>query len=389
MAAQANDPPDFEIDGNRLTPIVAGEARLAALVTLIESARSNVRLLYYIYCDDAAGQRVRAALEAAQVRGVAVSLILDGFGSDGTDPHFFDRLLEAGADVCRFIPRWGRSYLLRNHQKLAIADEERALVGGFNISNAYFDDGPEGWRDFGLQVEGPAAHHLVRYFDLIARWTHHRRARVRTLRRALRRWSQPEGDVRWLLGGPTRRLSPWARAVRCDLLVAKRCDIVAAYFAPNPGMLRKLERIARRGGAARVMTAARSDNLTTIAAARHCYRRLLKRGVAISEYQRSRLHTKLFVIDDAVHVGSANFDMRSLYLNLELMLRVEDAAFATHMRGYVEGEIDDARPITAALLDERAGWFDRLRWSIAYFIVAVFDPALTRRFSLGAGRGEL
>src|SRR3546814_1520412 len=32
-----------------------------------------------------------------------------------------------------------------------------------------------------------------------------------------------------------------------------------------------------------------------------------------------KLHMKLIVVDDAVYVGSANFDMRSLFLNLEIM----------------------------------------------------------------------
>ncbi len=92
-------------------------------------------------------------------------------------------------------------------------------------------------------------------------------------------------------------------------------------------MLRRIYRIGQRGEA-RVITAAKSDNTTTIAAARHTYWRLLRRGVQVYEYQATKLHTKLFVVDDVVHVGSANFDMRSLFLNLEMMLRINDAGFA-------------------------------------------------------------
>src|SRR5437868_3734488 len=81
-------------------------------------------------------------------------------------------------------------------------------------------------------------------------------------------------------------------------------------------------------------TAAQSNNLPPTAAARHTYRLLLKRGVRIFEFQPCKLHTKLIVIDNAVYIGSANFDMRSLYLNLEVMLRIEDPAFADHLRTY-------------------------------------------------------
>ena len=85
-----------------------------------------------------------------------------------------------------------------------------------------------------------------------------------------------------------------------------------------------------------MVTAAKSDNNATIGAARYTYWSLLRRGVEIFEYQPTKLHTKLFVIDDVVHIGSANFDMRSLYLNLEMMLRVEDPGFAAAMRRFVE-----------------------------------------------------
>src|SRR5699024_1247169 len=124
--------------------------------------------------------------------------------------HFFDPLHTAGVDVCRFVPRWGRRYLLRNHQKLALADEERVLIGGFNIEASYFGTAEQdAWRDLGLLVEGPAAARLVGYFDALSRWTKQPRASMRTLARTLNAWSEPEGATRWLLGGPMRRLSPW------------------------------------------------------------------------------------------------------------------------------------------------------------------------------------
>ena len=64
---------------------------------------------------------------------------------------FFQPLVEAEARFCRFVPRWGRRYLLRNHQKLALADGRKAIVGGFNISNDYFGTIEAGaWRDLGL-----------------------------------------------------------------------------------------------------------------------------------------------------------------------------------------------------------------------------------------------
>lgn len=377
-------PKFFTVEGNRLTLLVDGQERLRALVELIDGARDNLRLLYYIYTDDETGRAVRAAMDRALDRGVTVSLIVDGFGSSAK-PDFFKPLLDKGADVCRFLPRYGRRYLLRNHQKLALADCKTAIVGGFNVEDDYFDE-EKGWRDLGIRVEGPAAERLAGYFDALAKWTHTPKARLRDLRSALARWSNPTGGkARWLLGGPTRKLSPWARTLRADVTNTRRLDIIAAYFAPTPRMMRVIERVAKRGGEARVITPSKTDHNVAIAAARHTYHRLLSRGVRVFEYQRLKLHTKLFVIDDVVHIGSANFDVRSLFLNLEIMLRIEDKAFAQHMRGYFEGEIRDSHEIVRSRF-ERAGFFTRLRWAAAYFVMAVMDASVTRRLNFGVNR---
>lgn len=380
----------FEIDGNRLSLLVEADERLGGLLALIAGAKHELRLLYYIFGDDAVGVQVRDALVAACGRGVAVALLVDGFGSENTVEGFFDPLRAAGGSVCRFLPRFGRRYLLRNHQKFALADNERALIGGFNIHRSYFTpvEDAAGWRDLGMMIEGPAAAHLSGYFDVVIGWAQDPDAKIRELTRTLRRWSQAKGPLRWLLGGPTRRPNPWARALRRDLARARRLDVISAYFAPNPGMLRRIGRLARRG-TAHILTPSRSDNSMTIAAARHCYRRLLRRGARIWEYRRMKLHTKLFVVDDVSYLGSANLDMRSLYLNCELMLRVEHAGLATRLRAHVDAEIQDAREAHLANLRQRAGWLTRLKWWIAYFLVAVVDYSVTRRLNFRNTGGEI
>jgi cardiolipin synthase len=382
--------PTFTVDGNRLTLLDTGPRRLEALVALIEGARTSLRIIYYIYRDDESGRRVLGAMLAAAQRGVSVSLVIDAFGSDAADDAFFAPLEAAGATVCRFEPRFGRRYLLRNHQKLALADAEgaraRAIIGGFNIDDSYFGLPAEhAWRDLGLLVEGPAAARIAGYYDALSRWVRTPHARIRRLRRTVFRFSENEGALRWLIGGPTRRLSAWARTVRRDLRGAMRADIIAAYFCPTPAMLRRFDKTGkRRGVRIRIVTAAKSDNSATIAAARFTYAGLLRNGVDIYEYQRTKLHTKLYVVDDAVHIGSANFDVRSLFLNMEVMLRIEDAAFAGHVRGYVDGEIADSERITKAWWKRHVGWWQRLKQTLAYFAVAVLDYNITRRLNFGA-----
>ena len=126
------------VDDNRLTLLTEGPDRLTALLGLIDGAQRSLRLLYYIYRGDASGGQVRAALDRALDRGVSVALLVDGFGYAAPD-HYFDDLIAKGMRFCRFHPAFGRRYLIRNHQKLALADEARVLIGGFNIEDSYFE----------------------------------------------------------------------------------------------------------------------------------------------------------------------------------------------------------------------------------------------------------
>ncbi|MGZ8287332.1 MAG: phospholipase D-like domain-containing protein [Allosphingosinicella sp.] len=369
------------VAGNRLTLLADGPERLEALLELIEAAKESLRFLYYMFMDDSSGTQVRDALIAAAGRGVRVSLLVDGFGSTA-NRDFFRPLEAAGIAFCQFSPKLGRRYLLRNHQKLALADDKRVIIGGFNVSDDYFGTVESGaWRDIGLRVEGASVSCLAGYFDRLFHWTQNPDARVRDTRRLLQQSSVTQGPLRWLFGGPSRRLSPWARAVRRDMRSARRLDLVAAYFAPSFGMLRRLSGIARRGGQVRVVTASKSDNNATIAAARSTYWWLLKRGVGIFEYRPTKLHTKLFVIGDVVHIGSANFDMRSLFLNLEMMLRIDDAPFAAAMRRFVDGEVASSKPITLESHRRNRTLLNRLHWAIGYFIVAIADYRIAKRLN--------
>ena len=65
-----------------------GPERLEALLGLIDGAKQSVRLLYYMYRDDRSGELVYAAMERALDRGVAVSLLIDGFGAYTPRPLF-------------------------------------------------------------------------------------------------------------------------------------------------------------------------------------------------------------------------------------------------------------------------------------------------------------
>ena len=369
-----------EIAGNRLELIDSGVERFTMLLELIMGAETSIKMLMYMFNPDKDGDAVRKALTDAARRGVQVKLLIDGFGSAAT-PDFFTELGEAGGDHCVFNPSWGRRYLLRNHQKLIVVDDRTVLIGGANIDATYLEDrGSKRWRDLWLRIDGPEVALPSRYFDGLFRWSKRSKSKLRSLRRMLAEYNEWRGPLQWKFSGPLSMRNSWWRSIGRDMKNARRLDMIFAYFAPPGAMLRRIGRVGRRGRA-RVINAAKSDNNATIAAARHSYSRLIRRHVEIYEYQPAKLHTKLAIVDDVVHIGSSNFDYRSFYINLEVMLRIHDSGFAQAMRGYFERELKDCKWITHEVHARRASLWRRIKWAISHFLVNIADYGVTRRLN--------
>lgn len=375
----------FQVAGHVLNVVHQPQDRLDAILHMITSAQQSVQMFFYMFGDDSTGREVNAALVAAATRGVKVHLIIDSFGSANISDRFFDELITAGGNYHSFSTRKGLGYLIRNHQKMLIIDRQAALIGGFNITDQYFGRaGDESWEDLGLIISGPEVPRLAAYFDEIARSSQDGKVRYRDIRKMITQWRPGIGEVQWLLGGPTNRISPWALTFKRSLQTGKRFDIVSAYFSPSQTILRRLARVAKRNKGSRLIMAGKTDNNATIPAARLLYRYLLRRRTRIFEFSPRPLHMKLMVIDDAVYIGSANLDVRSLFINLEIMARIKDAELAQYMRELVDALVAQSEEQTRALLKSRDSWWTRFKSGVAYFLVNSVDYTVGRRikFSL-------
>ncbi len=368
--------------GHELRIYPAGADRLEALLSMIAAAEKSLQIVYYIFQSDVSGTRVRDALVAAARRGVKVHLLVDRFGSDAPD-SFFAPIVDHGGRYAAFSPRWNVSYLIRNHQKFVIADGARVMLGGANVSDPYFAPPAEnGWCDLGVAIEGPVAADFQRWFVQLADWTDKPKSQFLAIRDMVREWEPGTGPVRLMLGGPTRVPSSWARQVKRDLTQASRLDLVMAYFSPPRSFRRLIQRIAE-GGRARLIMAGKSDNGATIGAARALYGQLLRSGARIYEFQPCKLHMKLIVADDVTYFGSANFDMRSIRLNLESMVRIEDAGLAAEMRKLIDGMEAASAEITRQKHRRESTLIHQIQWRASWFLVSVLDYTVTRRLNLG------
>jgi putative cardiolipin synthase len=153
----AADAPRFP-DKAGFRMISAGIEGLLARVEVIDRAQRSLDLQYYIFRGDDSGKIVAAALLRAAERGVRVRLILDDGESVAGDEQILALAAHPNIEIRLFNPfryrgHWhalrAGEFLLekprldyRMHNKLLVADNTAALIGGRNIGDQYFQIDP-------------------------------------------------------------------------------------------------------------------------------------------------------------------------------------------------------------------------------------------------------
>ncbi len=305
--------------GNRTTLLIDGANTFEAIFAAIGVAQRDVCVQFYIVRDDKIGRQLQAAMIAAANRGVRVHFLYDAMGSNGLTRAFTDELEEAGVFVASF--RTVRKLNIfrsnfRNHRKVVVVDGQSAFIGGLNIGREYLGLDPEvgPWRDTHLRIDGPAA--LAAQLSFVEDW-HWVTQEIPKLG-----WTtQSRGNENVLIvpSGPSDSLETCAllfhQVIQC---AQSRLWIATPYFVPDEGITLSLQLASLRGVDARIMIPEKSDNKMIGLSAYSYYQDVMPSGVDIYRYQPGFMHHKVFLIDDLVGVGTANFDNRSFRINFEI-----------------------------------------------------------------------
>ncbi len=310
---------------DRLEWLDDGTLAYDALLREIRDARSSIRIMTFVVGKDETGRTVLDELTRRAAEGLEVRLLLDDLLRFRAPRDRLARLEAAGGRVRRFmplvhVPFRGRSNL-RNHRKIAIFDERRALVGGMNLADEYMGPrpSPARWRDLSVLVSGSC----VATLDAIFRsdW---RFAAAEPLPPSVSSPAEPPGviPVHVVPSGPDDPGDAIYDALLQAVFAAtRRVWIATPYFAPDESLAKALEIAVRRGVDVRVIVPERSNHRLADVVGGAILRDLSQAGVRVFQFGPTMLHAKALLVDDALAtIGSANFDMRSLFLDYEVAL---------------------------------------------------------------------
>lgn len=377
--------------------INVGADGFRARAQMIDAAQRTLDLQYYIFRGDDTGRMLTEHLLHAADRGVRIRVLIDDGDTVAGDEQILRLMNHAGIELRVYNPAKYRGHVrlvrrlefvlnagrldFRMHNKLLLADNAAALIGGRNIGNQYFQIDPESqFADDDVFAAGPIVPELSQTFDEF--WNSALAIPAEALGRAYkpRARSTKPGGIDYValiasgepLGGMLSGKLPlvWAPAqlvydspdkkqvvsgrVPGALMVPEVEKVIRAtqsemllvtpYLVPSPDELQALKELRQR--AVRVRILSNSLESCPEISAQSGYDKyrvpLLESGVElyevrallgstrgsgespkISRYGNYALHGKLYAFDRGkVLIGSMNFDQRSQHINTEIGLIV-------------------------------------------------------------------
>ena len=353
------------LPGNSVQALENGDEIFPSMLAAIDSARRTITFETYIYWSGTVGEQFAVALIRRARAGVRVHIMLDWVGCAKMSPALVTRMKHAGIEVERYHAlRWYSLGKLNNrtHRKVLTVDGTVGFTGGVGIADQWSGHAqdPEHWRDIHFRVLGPVVAQMQAAF--LDNW-------IKTTGNVLHGddyfpalTEAGDQEMQMFISSP----KGGSDSMRLMYLAAITCaehsiDIEAAYFIPDPLMIRELVAARARGVRVRVLLPGKHiDSETARISSKRGWGPLLQSGAEIHVYQPTMLHCKMLIFDEyMVSVGSTNFDMRSFELNDEASLNAYDVRFARQMTNLFERDLKSSTLFTYEHWRSR-GWPEKV-----------------------------
>lgn len=324
----------------------------------VEAAQTSVLMEFYIWNEGGLADNVLDAVIRAAKRGVSCRLLIDALGArpwwKGKQP---EQLRAAGVKLSPALPVGiFRTFIgrtdLRVHRKIIVIDGEVAWTGSMNLVDPSFfkqEAGVGEWVDAMVRLKGTVV--IPMAATIIGDWMLETGESIDAIiENAGLHFVEPQGqaDIQVIPSGPgesgdglLQMLLALVNAAQDELI------LTTPYLVPDESLLRALLGAAGRGVKVKIILPEKVDSFMTRYASRSYYDGLLGAGVEIYLYKGGLLHTKSIMADNTISMfGTANLDMRSLWLNYEVSLFVYEPEFAKELRVLQQSYIDDAERLS-------------------------------------------
>ncbi|HIF9188880.1 TPA: cardiolipin synthase [Photobacterium damselae] len=348
---------------------------LRSIIDDINHAEHAIHMEFYIWNPGGMADEVAVAMVQAAKRGVKVKLLLDSAGSMRFFRSHWPKLMRnSGIDVVEALAvspfrMFFRRLDLRLHRKIVVIDNLVAYTGSMNLVDPAFfkqDAGVGQWVDVMVRITGPT----VPLLNCIQSWDWEVETGERHLPPLPVCAIPPQipnhevDTVQVIPSGPGMPDDIIHQVLLLSIYQAKESVVITTpYFVPSEHLLHALKGAAERGIAVHIVIPNKNDSTMVEWASRSFFNELLDSGVKIHRFHGGLLHTKSVVIDDThCLIGTVNLDMRSLWLNFEVTMAVDNLEFTKQLSWLQQQYIADSeqidrkewerRPMTHKLIEQ-------------------------------------
>ncbi len=318
----------------------------------IGDARTSVHLETFVWSAGELERRFVQALAAKAGQGITVRVLVDAIGASKADVGRLDSLRASGAKVAVYRPprpwNW-RRLNHRTHRKLLIVDGRIGYTFGHGIADEWLGDAEDEdhWRDTGIRAEGPVVHGLQAVFA--ENWVEESKEFLVGDSCFPELAQTGDTDAYVVSSASGDELSKVAIAYTVAIAAATREVLIQnPYFAPDRGVVDLLKLMVKREVEIHLMVpGGKTDSPFVRRAGCYLYEALMRAGVRIYEYGRTLNHQKIMIVDGVwSHVGSTNFDARSLELNEEISVGLIDEGIAAELKQAFERDLQYCRELS-------------------------------------------
>ncbi len=366
---------DGAVTSGNACQILQDGALFPAMEADIAAARCAVHLETFVWTAGAVERRFVELLSRKAREGVKVRVLIDALGSSGADEENLKRLVAAGVQLSSYCkPRWWnlRRFNHRTHRKLLIVDGVVGYTFGHGIADQWLGHGQDEkhWRDTAVRVEGPSVEALQSVF--MENWIEESHCVPAGDGCFPALEAKGDIDAHVVSSASGDAVSAVALLYTVAIACAKREVIIQnPYFAPDDGVCELLAMMVKRGVVVHLMLPGQhTDSPFVRRAGCRLYEQLLEGGVRLYEFMPTLIHQKIVIVDEIwSHIGSTNFDSRSLSLNEEVGIGIRDARIARELKTAFQNDLKRSKELT---LDawRRRPWYSR---AVDWLVYQVHD----------------